>query len=182
MNKFILILLFSLFFNGTIHSHDSNPKATKTKEKKTYSISGKILQTSSYCGGARPTQEIIDKMAIPIAYEEKRLYIRKGKLNSAKYKVLKSFSSDKEGNFSFRLSKGTYSVIVAEQLNEIKNGDFVNVNQKVDTVCLKEWWLSPYYLLEVKKKNIQHLNFIFHHRCFVTNDIPCLTFTGPFPP
>ena len=181
-NVLILLFSFSILFNVEIYAQNSKAKITKLKWKKSYSISGTIFQTSSYCGGARPTQELLDQMAFPKVYEGKKIYIRKGKRNNSNNKILKIITSDKEGNYSIKLTKGVYSIIVEEQVKEIREGDFVTENQKADIVCLKEWWIKPYYLLEVKNKNIHQLNFTFHHRCFVTNDIPCLTFTGPFPP
>ena len=51
-----------------------------------------------------------------------------------------------------------------------------------DEKCLKAWWAKPYYLLEVKDKDISDLNFTFHHRCFVPGDIPCINYIGPMPP
>jgi hypothetical protein len=54
-------------------------------------------------------------------------------------------------------------------------------NQIVDEQCLIEWWKKPYYLLEVKDQNITSLNFIFIHRCFLNNDIPCISYGGPMP-
>ncbi len=151
-------------------------------QRQTYLISGQVTQTSSYCGGARPSQEMLDKIAIPIAYPNKKFYIRRGKTNSLNLKFLKSFNTDKDGNYTIRLPNGIYSIILEEQLKEINISNYTTINQQVDTNCIKEWWSNPYYLLEVKNKNISDLDFNFHHRCFVTNDIPCLNYVGPMPP
>ena len=187
------ILLTGLFFistvvlqqvqaqNNTKESQNIVREHSKSK-RQTYLISGHVSQSSSYCGGARPTQEMLDKIAIPVAYPNKKFYIRKGKTNSLNLKFLKTFNSDKDGNYTIRLPKGIYSIILEEQLKEINIGDYTTTNQQVDTNCINEWWSKPYYLLEVNNKNIDHLDFDFHHRCFVTNDIPCLNYVGPMPP
>ncbi|MCC6371738.1 MAG: hypothetical protein IT236_12085, partial [Bacteroidia bacterium] len=46
----------------------------------------------------------------------------------------------------------------------------------------KEWWSKAYFVLEIKDKNIDGLEFNFHHKCFIEGDVPCLNYTGPMPP
>lgn len=148
----------------------------------TYTISGKVTQTFSYCGGAAPPQHLLDKLATPVAYADKKFYIRKGKTNSTKIKVLKSFATNAEGGFSIRLSPGTYAIILEEQLHQIIAGSYKKENLEVDEKCLQKWWEKPYYILEIKSSNIQNLHFNFHHSCFITKDLPCITYIGPMPP
>lgn len=147
-----------------------------------YTISGSVKQTSSYCGGARPPQELITRLATPTPYPGKTFYIRAGRVNDVKIKVLTSFTTDKDGNFSINLSAGTYAILLKEQVTEMNAADYETKTQAVDINCLAEWWQKPYYLLEVKQ-NIASLDFVFHHRCFITHDdIPCIRYSGPKPP
>ena len=149
---------------------------------KTYIVTGIVTQTFSYCGGAAPPKHLLDKLAVPVAYAGKKFYIRPGKTNSVKIKTIKSFTTNDAGEFSFRLSPGIYAIILEEQLHKIKAGDYTKQDQSVDEKCLQQWWVKPYYVLEVKGKNINRLNFNFHHPCFISSDIPCITYNGPMPP
>ena len=146
-----------------------------------YTVSGKVQQQFPYCGGARPTREMLIKATNPVAFPNKTFYLRNGNTNTENGTIAKSFTTNKEGLFCVKLSPGTYSIILEEQLKAIHPEDYRSENQKVNEQCLIEWWKKPYYLLEVKDQNIISLNFTFIHRCFLTTDIPCITYTGPLP-
>ncbi|MGZ4049516.1 MAG: carboxypeptidase-like regulatory domain-containing protein, partial [Bacteroidia bacterium] len=145
-------------------------------------ISGKVTQTRSYCGGAAPSEEMLKDASTPQIYAQKKFYIRKGSLNTTKKGIELSFTSDDNGAFSFQLAPGTYSIIVEEQVNAINVKKYTTSNLSVDKKCLNDWWKKPYYLLVVTDKNITDLNFNFYHKCFVPDDIPCVEYTGPMPP
>ena len=102
-------------------------------------------------------------------------------MNSEQGKIIERFTTDKEGLYDIALLPGTYSIIVEEQLHPVDLKKYSTTNQKVDEKCMIEWWKKPYYVLEVNHQNITSLNFTFTHRCFLTNDIPCITYTGPMP-
>lgn len=183
---FLTVIFFSCQAKTSIPAKEPNEKMTSQdvvkKESISFTISGKVQQVTPYCGGARPTQEMLDRMAKPVPYPGKKFYVKAGKVNNLKAKIVASFISGNLGDFSIQLAPGTYSFLLEEQLHEINPQDYENENQKVDAQCLKEWWLQPYYLLEVKDKNVVDLNFIFSRRCFISVDLPCITYTGPFPP
>ena len=104
-------------------------------------------------------------------------------MNSTKGEVITSFTIDAKGEFSFQITPGTYSIIQAKQLKALKASDFVSTESlQVDAKCMKEWWVKPYYLLEVKTSNIVIPNWSIHHPCFVSGDIPCVSYTGQMPP
>jgi hypothetical protein len=144
----------------------------------TYQVKGTLLQTFSYCGGANPTQEILDSYSKPKPYPKKIFYIRKGNKNNITNKIIKKFTTDCNGNFSFKLPKGTYSIIVAEQVEPINSKNYNTKFQTVNDSCLQKWWSEPYYLLSVQKKN-EPLHFTIHHQCYIESDIPCITYVGP---
>lgn len=151
---------------------------TATEEKKSIVISGKVEQLFDYCGGARPTKRILDELSIPKPFAEKTFYVKEGTSNSIEGKVITSFTSKADGSFSFQLPKGTYSILVSEQLHSIKASDFENKDIRVDEQCLQKWWKTPYYILEVKDQNTSDLYFLIKHQCYINYDIPCMTFTG----
>ncbi len=190
MFKFISVLIlfigFSLVYGQYNSSNDLENDIFKNSLQhdsaqvcNTYIISGKVTQTTSYCGGAAPPQELLDRLATPIAYPDKKLYIRKGRTNNIKSNILKTIITDSAGEFSIRLAAGTYVIIQEEQLQEIKAADYKKEYLQVDEKCLQEWWTKPYYLLEVKKENITNLHFNIQHDCFMETDVPCITYTGP---
>jgi lipopolysaccharide export system protein LptA len=152
----------------------------KTNNKRT--IAGKVTQTSSYCGGERQPKEMLENSSTPSAYAKKKFYIRKGLVNSTKNSIEFNFITDENGNFSFKLPPGTYSIIQEEQIEEIDAKKYTTSNLSVDKKCLAEWWKKPYYLLVVADRDILDLNFNFYHKCFIPNDIPCLEYIGVMPP
>lgn len=147
----------------------------------TYIVSGKVQQQFPYCGGAVPTPEMRAKAATPVAYPNKTFYVRTGPTNTENGEVIKRFTTDKDGLYTLTLSPGIYSIIVEEQLNALNPQEYTTKTQKVAESCLADWWKKPYHRLEVTHQNITSLNFTFVHRCFLTNDIPCITYTGPMP-
>jgi hypothetical protein len=167
MIKQIQILIIALFISYSINAKSQNNL-----------INGNVQQTSFYCGGARPTKEILDNIAKPQPFPNKTFYVRKGKTNNINNKIIAKFTTDSNGNFSLNLPQGTYSILVEEQAKPIKAQDYTTKFQTVDDKCLQTWWQKPYYLLIVKSKN-KPLNFTFKHRCYINNDIPCITYIGP---
>jgi hypothetical protein len=147
-------------------------------------VKGKLMQTNSYCGGVEPSQEVLDNIQKPVPYPDKVFYVRKGKVNSTKAEVITSFTTDVNGEFSFQITPGTYSIIQAKQLKALKSSELTSKDKTrvVDAKCMKEWWAKPYYLLEVKTENITIPEWSIHHPCFVQGDIPCISYDGPMPP
>lgn len=147
-----------------------------------HTISGKILFTTSYCGGPAPSKEMLEEHATPRPYTGKTLYVKKGKVNLAENKVILSFKADEKGNFSFNLPPGEYSVVQLEQTVKLNAAKLKKDGFLVDETCLKTWWKKPYYTFVVKDKNITGLTFTFHHLCSVANDIECVRYLPPLYP
>ena len=133
-----------------------------------FTISGKVTQTFtySYHGGIAPRQETIDQIrkeneegAIPRPFPEKKFYIRKGDTNTVKSPILLMFTTGEQGKFSFQLANGVYAIILPEQVTELYGKDF----QDIDIKCLNAWWVKPYYILDVKGKDISDLDFNFQY-------------------
>lgn len=169
------VLLISCHTSKASAGHENNPKDT-------YTVSGSVRQTSSYCGGANPPKELLQQLATPMPYPGKTFYIKKGAVNDLTMPVVTSFTTDSNGHFSTRLPAGTYAILVKEQLTEINAADYQTNTLSVDKECLAAWWKKPYYLLEIKQQEVASLNFVFHHRCYISSDIPCITYHGPMAP
>lgn len=180
LRKWCNVLLLSAGWLSSCHT--SKASAGYGATGNTYTISGSVTQTSSYCGGANPPKELLQQMATPVAYPGKTFYTKSGTVNDLAMPVLTSFTTDSTGHFSIHLSPGIYAIILKEQLAELNAADYETKTQVVDKDCLAEWWKKPYYLLEVKQQDISSLNFVFHHRCYIANDIPCIRYRGPLAP
>lgn len=187
------VFLLSLFACGTKNITGMQQQAAKAEPKpevnsstNTTTISGSIMQTFSYCGGAAPPQFLLEQLAEPKPYSGKKLHVIKGDSNTEGRKIILSFTSDTAGKFSFQLEPGTYSIILDEQFSAPDAKKYKTQLQNIDEDCYKKWWVKPYYLLEVpatsKPTTIKGLNFNFHHRCFISSDVPCLRYEGPMPP
>lgn len=158
-------------------------QVTKSKKEIVHTISGKVTQTSSYCGGAMPTEEILQEMSKPVPYAGKVFYVRKGSVNNIKMPIVLSFTVNAKGEFSIDLPPGQYCLIQKEQVKTLNMKNYKSTTDlQIDENCLKEWWAKPYYAFQITDKNITDLKFNFYHACFVNSDIPCIEYVGPMPP
>ncbi|HEV7230798.1 MAG TPA: hypothetical protein VGO45_05690 [Bacteroidia bacterium] len=168
-------LLIFLVFSENIYSQ---------KNSKQYTVSGTITQTHSYCGGARPSDEMLARLNTPAPYAGKKLYIRYGNQNSSKKKIIRIISADSAGHFKIQLPSGTYCIIQDEQIKRLDIEHFKKQETeylKLDENCLKNWWSQCFTTFEVKSENKTNLNINFNFPCF-TGGTPCMQYTGPLPP
>lgn len=145
-------------------------------------ISGTVTQTSSYCGGAQPTDELITELQTPRIFPGKKMHVIKGDTNTAKREIVLDFITDEKGTFSFQLAPGTYSILLDEQILKPNARQYETKDILVDEKCYNEWWGKPYYLLHVSSAPITNLSFNFQRPCFIDYDIPCLRYNGVMPP
>jgi len=78
MIRFSGTVVFILCFSITIFSQ---------KKKASFSISGKVTQSSDYCGGVEPSAEMLKQLTKSYAYSGKIFYIKRGKTNALKQKL-----------------------------------------------------------------------------------------------
>ena len=172
-----------LFFNCSPKQKATSEKNSgKSTTAKSVTVSGSITQTNAYCGGARPSDEMLQELATPRPFPNKKMHVIKGETNTTAHEIILSFTSDSVGGFSFKIVPGTYAIIVDEQAQAPDSKKYTSQLVKADETCFKDWWAKPYYLLEVGTANMKGLSFQFNHRCFVQYDIPCLRYDGPLPP
>lgn len=154
-------------------------KTHSNQKEMGYSISGKVTKSNLYCGGTRPTQEMIARYKIPKVYSNKSFYIKNKATDYTNEKTISQFVTDSLGRFKINLNTGTYSIFLNEQINTI---DFSESKKlKLEQACYDDWLTKPYSIIEVKKENIDSLKFHFTKKCFVKYDIPCLQYIGPRP-
>lgn len=146
-------------------------------------VSGFITQTSSYCGGARPTEEVLEEYNRPKPYSGKTLFVIGGEKNGSGNKVIAKLSSNDTGYFSLSLSPGVYSIVQEEQMKPLDTRSYNSAKMvEADTTCLRKWWSEPLAVIRVSNKEVKGISINFHHPCFVSGDVPCLRYVGPMPP
>jgi hypothetical protein len=177
-----LVLPFLLIQHQSCSPKTSSEKKTETS--KTYLVSGTITQTQSYCGGARPPEDLLKKMQSPRPYPGKKIYFRKGQNNSLDMISLKEAISDSTGHFQVNLASGTYCIVEEDQVKELDMAGFkkkyLNQYLVADESCLKQWWSKCFMTVEVGATDKTDLNINFHFPCF-TKGLPCVKYTGPLP-
>jgi len=151
-----------------------------------YPVSGIITATSSYCGGARPSGEILSQLATLRPQSNKKIYLKKGEINSFDSKVFMELTTDTAGKFRAKLPAGKYLIVDEEKkdlsyynklLKEYKTA--TQSFEAVDTICLKEWYLKPDFTFEVKSDEVKNISVNYRKECF---NLPCTQFRGPYPP
>jgi hypothetical protein len=147
--------------------------------KQKFLVTGSIRQTVSYCGGAEPTQQILDSCNTPRAVPYAKLFVKLGKTNVGRAAVIETIKADAKGNFSVRLPPGSYCLV-----EEWKSKPFklpaISANKTVDSACLRNLYNTCDYELKITKKNISHVEIIFHRTCSYNQ--PCISYRGPLPP
>ena len=142
-------------------------------------VSGRVVQTSEYCGGAAPTEEMLESLRKEKPFPHKELFIRAGTLNKYSRPIVQKFTSDAEGSFKIALPPGDYCVVDASKKDELKIPATAKGNPKEGesrAACLQKWYRACDKTLTVGKQNLKGVVIKFHHPC----NPPCST-GGPPP-
>lgn len=158
-----------------------NPNTSAKK----ISISGSVTGTRQYCGGARPSDEILTQVATPRPISNKKIYIKQGEVNSFDSKVLLVLTTDSKGNFRAKLRPGKYLIVDSTKKDTsyynaiLKTYKFQgNAYQAVDTACLRKWYLKPECIFNVGNSDQKNISVNFFKGC---EDIPCTRLRWPYP-
>jgi|SRR6185312_10749185 len=172
-------LLCAIILAGAAFISSSWIGTANQHRRQKFVVSGTIMQTVSYCGGAAPPQQILDSTNTPKPIPYGKLFVRSGKTNAEGKPVIETIKADENGNFSVRLPAGNYCLV-----EEWKSRPFKlpanNENQTVDSACFRNLYNTCDYELHVTHKNISGLRIIFHRGCPYNQ--PCISYRGPLPP
>lgn len=144
-----------------------------------YKVSGTVTATYSYCGGARPSDEMLAELNRPKPMAEKKLFVKAGNSNSKNEAIIKSFNTDAYGRFNIELPKGTYCIIEENKTTGIKIPTS-DANHKWDSDCLTKAYEHCDYQLNISGKSTDSITINFYIPCEWNK--PCLEYTGPLPP
>ena len=149
------------------------------RKPKLYKVSGTVTATYSYCGGARPSEEMLAELKRPKPMAEKKLFIKTGNSNSKNNQALKSFITDADGHFTIELEKGLYCIV-----EENKSAGFkipvADADHKWDMDCLTKAYEQCDYQLNISSKPTDTITINFSIPCEWNK--PCVQYTGPLPP
>ena len=152
-------------------------KPAKKKNKKKFLVTGSIMQTASYCGGAQPTQEMIKKLRTPSGIPFGKLFVKKTLVNEEGARIIDTIRADANGNFSITLPAGNYCLV-----EEWKSKPFkLPLNSKMQTVdaaCYRKLYNTCDYQLNITE-DMPDLKFNFHRPCYF--NLPCISYKGPMP-
>lgn len=175
---FVLLILFWISDSGC---KTYSATGTQYEYKVEFPVSGIVLQTNSYCGGAMPTKAILERCGKekPLV---KKLLILKSKHSIQARDIIAEINPAADGTFIIRLPKGSYAVFDAAKLDTVFDpAKFENFEMR-DKACFKKWLNTPDLEFSVIDKAVEDLKLVFHIPCFTQSTNPCLRYIGPMPP
>jgi hypothetical protein len=150
-------------------------------------VKGIVNQTNSYCGGARPPDDLLKELAKPKPLTNYKLYIKKNTPSIIDAIIMDSVITDKNGRFALKMPKGNYIFVDSiykdrEHYNQMVRL-ILNDNENysnLDTNCLLNRFNTPLLDFKITRKN-QLLKPIRIHRNCDYNKIPCVNYKGALP-
>ncbi len=146
-------------------------------------VSGTITKSGTYCGGMRPSDDVLESIRMTRPYSGFTIYVRRGEHNDVNSPIIDSTITDENGAFQLSLPKGTYVLISSIQkdksiLTQIEQNQNIEIS---NSECLNNWWNNG--LQKIDSNQTTH-SFSIHYtkKCFLPEGIPCLQYTGPLPP
>ena len=135
-------------------SNDTIKKAiVKEEPKKQENVSGSVTFSNKYCGGAWPSDEILEgyKTQYPLRNSTILLKSKNQKDNTIK------ITTDRKGNFNLPLDAGTYDYFMTESFNQEMNCAF--------TSSCKKWLNQCFGQIKIKEGKNSGYKIIFDFGC-----------------
>ena len=185
MRRFLILPSFlAIPFLLISDANSCSKKTPPVSAVQEYTVSGTITQTQSYCGGARPPEDLLKALESPRPYRGKKICFRSGDKNNTDQKFVRTAVSDSLGKFSVKLPAGAYCIIEEDQVKlmnvESYRKKYGSKYLTVDEDCLKSWWGTCIQSFVLGNADKNDLTLNFHMACF-TNGVHCLRYTGPLP-
>lgn len=151
------------------------------KKSNTTWVHIKVTQTSDYCGGAVPSEEMISRLKTPTPLKQKTIYIRAGSTTSAEIKTIQVVKSDSNGMIHVALKGGR----VYHLVEEWKAKPFIEPQNTENTIwdipCLRKAYATPDLVIDLRKSRIPLKRSVNYHKpCFFRPY--CGNYSGPLPP
>lgn len=124
----------------------------------------KLVQVMSYCGGARPTEEMKNAAEIPVAYSGKKL------ISVSDKQRIDTLFTNAQGCLIKKLPYGTYTIYEPWKYYKVIPKGMQENNLDMD--CLKEEWLKEDLKIIISRKSTQVINNLKYPKC--EHQFPCL--------
>jgi hypothetical protein len=154
--------------DGAIAPEASAPTAPISCAEPSH-VCGVVESTSSYCGGAQPSDDLLAGLATPQPYPGYRLLARLGQENSADAPIVAETVTDDQGRFLFDLEPGWWCFI-----GENKRTPPANLDASwgaADPTCVDTWFRTCESALLLGHDPAQGLIIQIHQDC---RENPCL--------
>lgn len=143
-------------------------------------ITAYITTTEDYCGGARPSDEMLRELSTERPLADKVIYIKAGTVNKSTNKTVRKVKTDINGRFEVMLSPGTTYYFIEEWKSKV----FItpkNTHELVwDIACLRKRYMTPDFILKVKSGKNPEVHINYHQNCSYRPY--CGQYSGPLPP
>ncbi len=150
-NRNLNFLCYLLSMTLTLSACNPKIGAKNKTTKHQVPVTGIIYFTSSYCNGARPTEDILKKYNTPKILPNTTLHLRETGDSTATYF---SITITKEGRFSTNIPPGIYNIYMTGKYD-------ANALPDYDSTC-KQWLEQPLLQVTIKEGSATNLNLDLH--------------------
>lgn len=133
------------------------PTKSMNTTENVISSSVKVSQTSDYCGGAPPPEELLERLKTPKPFVNQTLYLFDNQQRSGEAILVKTNGS---GQFTFEAEEGIYYVYLKDKMKR-------DPADEKNKGC-KDWLLRPYTEFEINRMATE-IEIHIHQQCN-----PCL--------
>jgi hypothetical protein len=132
-----------------------------------------VKSSAQYCGGAQPSEEVMQDLTTPKPLADAVFIVVKDK------KIIATVTSDKAGKLKFKLKKGDYKIYESWRYT-LQTPNNMGADM-FDKTCLVAEWEKVYADLRVEKKTFTYKeNYPLVQICNWM--VPCLNVEVPVPP
>jgi hypothetical protein len=182
MKKVLFLFLFPILLYA---------QTSKKVSSKKYNITFSITQTSDWCGGMRPTDDMLKEFSSPKPFPNKWIYIKKNSKGKSQIDIpiLDSFESNEQGEIACKLPEGNYQIVEswnkdsAVYLATLERYKIATeFNDTIDKACFDKVFNEPYYLFQVSKSlKIKRKHVLNFHKTCNYSGSKCVRYKGPYP-
>ena len=180
------IILFSVLLSfGDV---SAQKKKVITRRVSSTKVTIQLTQTSNWCGGARPSEEMEREFRTPKPYPNCTLYLRRD-TNAISKPVLYTVTTNAAGTATISLTPGKYVVVDIQKKNDSvyqatveKYKNATETTGPIDLTCYKIFMAEPDFVITIPKKmtNYTKITHNYHKHCNWSG-APCVEFRGHYP-
>lgn len=147
-----------------------------------------VTRSGVYCGGARPTDQMLEEIQSAKPFADKAIYVRLGAENDLSKKVVATAKTGADGKVILSLPLGTYSLVDDSRKDDVRYKALLKQFETppmyygpMDKGCLATWLSTPdlTFTVAAGANNVFQVNY--SDKCS-WQSIPCAQYNGPLPP